>query len=53
MRRGPGVQHIAFGCNDLFAAAKTFAKTGLIYVQYPPQYYVDVSFNQDKFLFAA
>ena len=39
---GPGVQHLAFGCNDLFKTANVVNSSQIDCVKYPLQYYEDL-----------
>jgi len=39
---GPGVQHLAFGCNDLFKTATAVNSSQIDCVKYPLQYYEDL-----------
>ncbi|MEI6417664.1 MAG: TIM barrel protein [Sphingomonadales bacterium] len=39
---GAGVQHIAFACPDIFAAARAAAANGLALLPIPPNYYDDI-----------
>ena len=39
---GPGIQHLAFGCNDLFKTADAISTCGIECLDYPAQYYEDL-----------
>ncbi len=41
--RGEGIQHIAVGCDDIYAATDAIAERGLVFMPKPPMAYYDLS----------
>lgn len=41
--KGEGIQHIAVGCDDIYAATDAIAERGLIFMPKPPMAYYDLS----------
>ncbi|MCX7319775.1 MAG: TIM barrel protein [Hyphomicrobiales bacterium] len=52
---GSGVQHIAFGCDDIFAAVAEMRQRGALFLRIPDNYYddVDAKYGLDPALMSA
>jgi len=46
--KGEGIQHIAVGCNDIYAATDAIATRGLKFMPKPPMSYYEQSFDRVK-----